>query len=178
MALQQVEPAAAPAEAAAPPPKVAPAMDARVDPSPQSPFEGWLKQMRRVFSPLFYSTRADGSLERGLSALPLPDGPLLFVGNHQLYGFDGPMILEEMLRERGQLLRPLVFPPLLAETSPLAPFPCACAAHGYFTHALSRTQTPAHARTTREPRTHAHRSPWQIRCRALARPLSGSEPRP
>ena len=48
---------------------------------------------------------------------------MLLIGNHQLYGFDGPMILEELLRERGRQVRPLVFPPLLAETSPLAPFP-------------------------------------------------------
>jgi 1-acyl-sn-glycerol-3-phosphate acyltransferase len=48
---------------------------------------------------------------------------LLLVGNHQLYGFDGPLLLEEMLRERGLLLSALVYPPLLARTSPLAPFP-------------------------------------------------------
>ena len=33
------------------------------------------------------------------------------------------MIIEELLRERGRLVRPMVFPPLLAEVSPLAPFP-------------------------------------------------------
>jgi len=93
------------------------------DPTPQTPFEGWLQQMRQVFSPLFYATRADGSIVRGLPSASLPDGPLLLVGNHQLYGFDGPMLLEEVLRERGRQLRPLVFPPLLAEVSPLAPFP-------------------------------------------------------
>ena len=42
--------------------------------------------------------------DRAAPARPLP----------QLYGFDGPMLLEEMLRERGMLLRPLVYPPLLA----------------------------------------------------------------
>ena len=29
----------------------------------------------------------------------------------------------QLLREQGRLIRPLVFPPLLAEDSPLAPFP-------------------------------------------------------
>jgi len=48
---------------------------------------------------------------------------VLLVGNHQLYGFDGPLLLEELLRERGVALRPLVFPPLLAEKSPLSPLP-------------------------------------------------------
>ena len=33
------------------------------------------------------------------------------------------MLVEEVLRERGLLLRPLVYPPLLADDSPLAPFP-------------------------------------------------------
>ena len=94
-----------------------------VDPSPQSLFEGWLGQMRRLFSPLFYHTSADDQIVRGLQGLPLPDGPVLLVGNHQLFGFDGPMILEELVRERGRTLRAMVFPPLLAETSPLAPFP-------------------------------------------------------
>ena len=96
------------------------------DPSPQSPFEGWLKSMRQLFSPLFYCTReSDGVITRGLLDLPLPDNgrPILFVGNHQTYGFDGPMILEELLRERGRFCRPLVFPPLLSDVSPLAPFP-------------------------------------------------------
>ena len=97
------------------------------DPSPASIFESWLGQMRRLFSPVFYSTdEATGRLEAGLAAMP-PTGagapPLLLLGNHQLYGFDGPLILEEMLRERGVALTALVYPPLLAEESPLAPFP-------------------------------------------------------
>ena len=83
--------------------------------------------MRRLFSPVFFSTdAATGRLEAGLSALP-PTGaaapPLLLLGNHQLYGFDGPLILEEMLREKGVALTALVYPPLLDERSPLAPFP-------------------------------------------------------
>ena len=101
------------------------ARDARVlpDPAPQSLFEGWLGQMRQLFSPLFYSAAADGTITRGIQAAQLPDGPLLLCGNHQLYGFDGPLLIEEVLRERGRLIRPMVFPPLLAEVSPLAPFP-------------------------------------------------------
>ena len=98
-----------------------------VDPAPASPFESWLQSMRRLFSPLYYATRADGGLEAGLGGLqqrlPAEGTPILFVGNHQLYGFDGPLLVEEMLRETGRLMRPLVFPPLMAETSPLAPFP-------------------------------------------------------
>jgi len=97
----------------------------QVDPAPASLFEGWLQGMRNLFSPVFFSLGASGGIERGLAGLPpsSASAPLLFVGNHQLFGFDGPMIIEELLRERGQLLRPLVFPPLLAEQSPLAPLP-------------------------------------------------------
>lgn len=97
------------------------------DPAPASIFESWLGQMRRLFSPVFYSTdAATGRLEAGLAALPptcAGAAPLLLLGNHQLYGFDGPLIIEEMLRERGVALTALVYPPLLDETSPLAPFP-------------------------------------------------------
>ena len=121
---------------------------ANADPSPASAFEGWLQQMKGIFSPLFFTRVSSStstssttstatstststtttSLRRGLPSLlddpNLADGkPLLLVGNHQLYGFDGPMIVEEFLRERSRYVRPLVFPPLLAEVSPLAPFP-------------------------------------------------------
>ena len=33
------------------------------------------------------------------------------------------MVLEEVLREHGRTLKPMVFPPLVAEVSPLAPLP-------------------------------------------------------
>ena len=62
----------------------------------------------------------------GLEQLPpTAEGapPLLLLGNHQLFGFDGPMILEELLRERGVALTALVYPPLLDAESPLAPLP-------------------------------------------------------
>lgn len=101
-----------------------------LDPAPNSLFETWLQSMRRLFSPLFFTVVGDTGLlgerlEPGVQGLQLPtDGrPVLFVGNHQLYGFDGPLLVEELLRERGRRLRPMVFPPLLAKESPLAPFP-------------------------------------------------------
>ena len=96
------------------------------DPAPASLFEGWLGQMRRLFSPTFFSTDAGGNLVPGLEQLPpTAEGapPLLLLGNHQLFGFDGPMILEELLRERGVALTALVYPPLLEAESPLAPLP-------------------------------------------------------
>ena len=129
LAAQQAAAAAAKAaeaeELPSPPRQQPEASQPEVDPAPASLFEAWLQSMRRVFSPLFYSVGEAGRIERGVLQLPLPPAgtPILFVGNHQLYGFDGPLIVEEMLRERGRLLRPMVFPPLLAKDSPLAPFP-------------------------------------------------------
>ena len=38
-------------------------------------------------------------------------GPVLFVGNHQLYGFsDLPLVVEEILAQRGALVRALAHP--------------------------------------------------------------------
>ena len=72
------------------------------DPAPASAFESWLQQMRGLFSPVFYTTDDDGARVAGLSSLPDLGGgqPVLLVGNHQLYGFDGPLIIEEVLREQ------------------------------------------------------------------------------
>ena len=65
------------------------------DPAPASLFEGWLGQMRRLFSPTFFSTDAGGNLVPVLEQLPpTAEGapPLLLLGNHQLFGFDGRVV--------------------------------------------------------------------------------------
>jgi len=49
----------------------------------------------------------------GLGGVPSLDGgaPVLFVGNHQLYGFsDLPLVVEELLQQRGVLVRALAHP--------------------------------------------------------------------
>jgi len=40
---------------------------------------------------------------------------VLFVGNHQLFGLDGPLLVREMLNERGVLVKALVYPPLMGK---------------------------------------------------------------
>ena len=47
-------------------------------------------------SPVFFSTRADGTSIAGLSELPDNDRsrPIVFVGNHQLFGLDLGVIVE------------------------------------------------------------------------------------
>ncbi|GLC75720.1 hypothetical protein PLESTF_001677300 [Pleodorina starrii] len=43
------------------------------------------------------------------------DGPLLFVGNHQLYAFDMSVMVEEVLKQRGILMRGLAHPGLFRQ---------------------------------------------------------------
>jgi len=92
-----------------------------------------LSQVRKLTSPVFFSTDSDGRRVAGLSGLPsLPvagdksqtsvEGqssehtpPVLFVGNHQLYGFlDIPLIPEEIYKQTGVLVRALVHPVIFA----------------------------------------------------------------
>ncbi len=52
------------------------------------------------------------AVEEAVKAGMLPDGPLLFVGNHQLYAFDMWVMVEEVLLQRGILMRGLAHPGL------------------------------------------------------------------
>jgi len=86
-----------------------------------------LQNVRRLTSPVFLSTTADGKRIAGLDGLPplrSPSAesdpavetkqevpPVLFVGNHQLYGFlDLPLVVEEIQRQTGVLVRALAHP--------------------------------------------------------------------
>ncbi|GLC37786.1 hypothetical protein PLESTM_000648100 [Pleodorina starrii] len=73
---------------------------------------GGLSTLRRLVSPVFLSTdAASGRVGLGLGALPAPgSGPVLFVGNHQLFAPDMPLMVAHFLEERGQLLRGLAHP--------------------------------------------------------------------
>lgn len=59
---------------------------------------------------MFFSTRADGKVVEGLSALPVGQGPVLLVGNHQTLAFDLGVLIDEVLRETGVLMRGLAHP--------------------------------------------------------------------
>lgn len=50
--------------------------------------ENRVKPLRDLVSPQFFSTGADGKRIAGLGKVPAPEGPLLFVANHQLIGLD------------------------------------------------------------------------------------------
>ena len=99
-----------------------------------------IRRVRQLTSPIFLSTAADGRRVAGLGGLPelasptsltsppspadgTADGgavsaasdakppPVLFIGNHQLYGvFDLPLLVEEMYLQTGTLVRALAHP--------------------------------------------------------------------
>ncbi|KAG1678974.1 hypothetical protein FOA52_013037 [Chlamydomonas sp. UWO 241] len=70
---------------------------------------GGLNVLERLVSPVFFSTQADGRVVRGLGAIP-DDRPILFVGNHQLFAPDMPLMVAQFLREKKTLLRGLAHP--------------------------------------------------------------------
>lgn len=70
---------------------------------------------RKLTSPVFISTSQDGSKSYGLSDLPSPgQRPVIFVGNHQSLALDMGIFVEEILKERGILLRGLAHPAIFA----------------------------------------------------------------
>lgn len=69
--------------------------------------------IRRLVSPVFFSTARDGQLQRGLGALP-DQRPLLLVGNHQTLALDLGIMVEQIVRERGFLPRGLAHPAIFA----------------------------------------------------------------
>ncbi|KAJ8607983.1 hypothetical protein CTAYLR_008250 [Chrysophaeum taylorii] len=69
--------------------------------------------LRRLVSPVFFSTTRDGGVVRGLGGVPVPRDtgrPMLLVGNHQLLGLDLAFLIDEFLRDRDVLPRGLAHP--------------------------------------------------------------------
>lgn len=70
-----------------------------------------VKPFRIATSPKFFSTGLDGKRRLGLGQVPNnQDGPVLFVGNHQLLGLDLGPIVAELLEQRGIFARGLAHP--------------------------------------------------------------------
>ena len=67
--------------------------------------------LRRLVSPKFFST-VEGKVVEGLSGVPSPEKgrPVLLVGNHQLFGADLSILVDEFLRDRDLLIRGLAHP--------------------------------------------------------------------
>ena len=74
---------------------------------------------RRLSSPVFMSTSADGVVGLGLEHVPASglDGPVLYVGNHQTLALDLGVLCEEFLKERGIMLRGLAHPVIFSDMS-------------------------------------------------------------
>jgi hypothetical protein len=62
---------------------------------------------KKTISPIFMSTLKDGTIVRGLSALPDkdPSRPLLLIGNHQFLTIDISLVVEALLTEKNILPR-------------------------------------------------------------------------
>lgn len=81
--------------------------------------QGIVQTLYNSVSPIFLSRNKDGKLIRGLEPTPVGGSgrPVLFVGNHQLYGADLSLIIKEFLTEKRTLVRGLAHPALF-QTDP------------------------------------------------------------
>lgn len=66
--------------------------------------------LRRLSSPVFFSTLDDGRVVQGFGGVPTNHRPILFVGNHQTYAPDLGILVGEFLQETGVLMRGLAHP--------------------------------------------------------------------
>uniref|UniRef100_A0A7S3Q0K0 AB hydrolase-1 domain-containing protein n=1 Tax=Chaetoceros debilis TaxID=122233 RepID=A0A7S3Q0K0_9STRA len=72
--------------------------------------ENQVKVLTDLVSPKFFSTNKKGKRSLGLGQIPKPEGPLLFIANHQLFGLDLGMIISQLLEERDIKARGLAHP--------------------------------------------------------------------
>jgi pimeloyl-ACP methyl ester carboxylesterase len=75
----------------------------------QKTIQNLVQPLRRLTSPVFFSTDKNGNRWKGLSKVPSV-GPIVFVGNHQLFGLDLGMVVAQLLEDRGVLARGLAHP--------------------------------------------------------------------
>ncbi|GBF99661.1 acyltransferase chloroplastic [Raphidocelis subcapitata] len=80
---------------------------------------GFVNTIRRLCSPVYYSTLADGTVVQGFDGVPRrPAGgegrPLLFVGNHGFFALDMYTMIPDMLEATGILPRGLAHPIVFA----------------------------------------------------------------
>ncbi|GAQ80187.1 Esterase/lipase/thioesterase family protein [Klebsormidium nitens] len=86
-----------------------------VPPTPQEQDKarkGAIEFLQKTTSPVFFSTKSDGTVVQGFDGIP-DDRPLLFVGNHQLFAFDLGLLVDGVLTGKGLLLRGLAHPAVM-----------------------------------------------------------------
>jgi pimeloyl-ACP methyl ester carboxylesterase/1-acyl-sn-glycerol-3-phosphate acyltransferase len=73
---------------------------------------------KRLTSPVFLSTAADGSIAYGLGNVPNRQlgKSILFVGNHQTLALDIGVLTEELIRQKGILPRGLAHPVIFSDS--------------------------------------------------------------
>ena len=71
---------------------------------------GWIK---RLTSPVFFSTGEDGVTRQGLQGVP-QRRPMLFVGNHQTYALDIGPLVAKLIEDREIFPRGLAHPAIWA----------------------------------------------------------------
>jgi len=69
-----------------------------------------VKPFRSAFSPVFFSADQAGKRWKGLGKIPRPDGPILFVANHQFAALDLRILVAELVEKRGIFPRGLAHP--------------------------------------------------------------------
>lgn len=70
--------------------------------------------MRKLTSPVMFSTNQHGKIVKGLSGIP-QEGPVLFVGIHMLLGLEIGVFVLELLKQRNILLRGIAHPMMLGD---------------------------------------------------------------
>ena len=81
----------------------------------QRTIDNQVQPLRRLTSPVFFSTDPNGKRHKGLGQIPhldqqAGDPPLIIVANHQLFGIDLGMVLAEVYEQRGIWARGLAHP--------------------------------------------------------------------
>ncbi|KAF6251663.1 alpha/beta-hydrolase [Scenedesmus sp. NREL 46B-D3] len=76
--------------------------------------EGLVTTIKRLTSPVYYSTTADGQVVRGLGGVPVHQRPVLLVGNHQFFAGDMYPMINQFVDELGVLPRGLAHPVVFA----------------------------------------------------------------
>eukprot|EP00882_Tetradesmus_deserticola_P012818 GHRQ01013584.1.p1 GENE.GHRQ01013584.1~~GHRQ01013584.1.p1 ORF type:complete len:372 (+),score=160.97 GHRQ01013584.1:272-1387(+) len=76
--------------------------------------EGLVSTIKRLTSPVYYSTTADGQVVRGLGGVPVHQRPVLLVGNHQFFAGDMYPMINQFVDELGVLPRGLAHPVVFA----------------------------------------------------------------
>ena len=83
-----------------------------------------MRRLVQAFSPVFFHLNSNGAMVEGIEGVPVGGAgrPVLFVGNHQLFGADTSLLVREFLLKRRVLVRGLAHPMLVNGQAPGLPY--------------------------------------------------------